>query len=373
MTIWQRIAAMMMVLCLLMTSVAFAEDEDSMSEDDYYAEWDEAEEIVEDVLLDDEGNELEQLTEEEREMLAQMDENMTVEIDPDELELNTNLPDHVTNILLLGIDARKNVTDMGLCDVVMVLSINKLDGSIKLTSILRDTLVTIPTKKNKYRINTSYKTGGGALSMRTVNNNFDLNCQHFVAINFYGLAAIIDSLGGVDMELTKKEASRINYELKKEPLPFDTNPKRAKVEARAGVHHLDGMQAVTYARIRGIDNDFMRTARQRKLLEVLLNQVMQDMTLDKMFTLMETALPYVLTNINPSTMMELGLTVLGSNITEKMANGEELIQQHRIPMDKTYSYKTVNGSSVVYMGSKNFPKNIEALHEFIYGEYIPAE
>ena len=55
-----------------------------------------------------------------------------------------------------------------------------------------------------------------------------------------------------------------------------------------------------------------------------------------------------------------------------MANGEELIQQHRIPMDKTYSYKTVNGSSVVYMGSKNFPKNIEALHEFIYGEYIPV-
>ena len=373
MTIWQRIAAMVMALCLVFTCVSFAEDEEEMTEDELYAEWDEAEEIEEDVLLDDEGNETELLTDEDLEILASMDEGMTVEIDPTQLEINENLPDNVINILLLGIDSRQDVTDMGLCDVVMVLSVNRDDGSIKLTSILRDTLVSIPTKKNQYRINTSYKTGGGALSMATVNRNFELNCQYFVTINFYGLAAIIDSLGGVDIELTKKEASRINYELKKEPLPFDTNPGREKVKAKAGVHHLDGMQAVTYARIRGIDNDFMRTARQRKLLEVLLNQVMQDMSIDKMFTLLETALPYVLTNMNASAMMELGMIVLGSNITEKMASGEELIQQHRVPMDKTYSYKTVNGSSVVYMGSKNFPKNIQALHEFIYGAYYPAD
>ena len=372
MTIWQRLCAMGLALLMLFSCCAFAED-DGMTEDEYYAEWDEAEEIVEDVLLDEEGNETELLTEEDLEILASMDEGMTVTIDPAQLEINDNLPDNVINVLLLGIDSRQDVTDMGLCDVVMVLSINKDDGSIKLTSILRDTLVSIPTKKNQYRINTSYKTGGGALSMATVNRNFELNCQYFVTINFYGLAAIIDSLGGVDIELTKKEASRINYELKKEPLPFDTNPGREKVKAKAGVHHLDGMQAVTYARIRGIDNDFMRTARQRKLLEVLLNQVMQDMSIDKMFTLLETALPYVLTNMNASAMMELGMIVLGSNITEKMASGEELIQQHRVPMDKTYSYKTVNGSSVVYMGSKNFPKNIQALHEFIYGAYYPAD
>ena len=58
--------------------------------------------------------------------------------------------------------------------------------------------------------------------MATVNQNFELNIDKFVTINFYGLAAIIDYLGGVDIELTKTEASRINYELKKEPLPFDT-------------------------------------------------------------------------------------------------------------------------------------------------------
>jgi anionic cell wall polymer biosynthesis LytR-Cps2A-Psr (LCP) family protein len=97
----------------------------------------------------------------------------------------------------------------------------------------------------------------------------------------------------VDIELTKTEASRINYELKKEPLPFDTNPDREKVEAVAGVHHLDGMQAVTYARIRGIsgENDFNRSERQRKLLEVLLEQVMQDMSPGPVVELISVAMP----------------------------------------------------------------------------------
>lgn len=367
----KRLMALLLTLCTLCSCVAFGED--LTEEEEYFAQWDAVEEIVEDVLLEEESV-TDMLTEEEAEALASIDESGVVEIDPSELELNTNLPDNVINILLLGIDARQDITDQGLCDVVMVLSVNKDTGDIKLTSIQRDTLVTIPTKKNQYRINTSYKTGGAALSMRTVNRNFELNCEYFVCINFYGLAAIIDSLGGVDIELTKKEASRINYELKKEPLPFDTNRKtRTKVEGRAGVHHLDGMQAVTFARIRGIDNDFARTARQRKLLEVLLNQVMADMSLDKMLGLIETTMPYVLTNLTPDVMLDIGWTVLSGDLMTKMQNGEALIQQHRVPMDGAYSYKTVNGASVIFMGKTNFPKNVQSIHEFIYGSYYPAD
>ena len=73
---------------------------------------------------------------------------------------------------------------------MLICSINTQDGSIRLTSIQRDLLVTIPTKKNPYKITNAYSWGGGQLSMATVNQNFELNIDKFVTINFYGLAAL---------------------------------------------------------------------------------------------------------------------------------------------------------------------------------------
>ncbi len=315
---------------------------------------------------------LDQLDAEHAQMLSELGEGDIASIDLSELEANPDLPSDVINILLLGVDSRTNVTDTGLSDVIMILSLNKTTGSIKLSSIARDTAVTVPGYKNAYRINVAYKfgstkeeNGGPKLAMRTVNRNFQMNAERFVAINFFGLAAIIDSLGGVDMELTKAEANRINYELRKEPLD---DVKRQKVEGVAGVHHLDGMQAVTYARIRGIDNDFMRTARQRKLLEVLLNKVMQGIDLNKMMDLVTSVLPYVYTNVSVGEMLELGTGILQSGLADKAAAGQTLLEQHRVPMDKTFGYKDINGASLVYMNGKNLKINIEALHEFIYGQ-----
>ncbi len=315
---------------------------------------------------------LSELDAEHAQMLSELGEGDIADIDLGELEANADLPGDYINILLLGVDSRTNITDTGLSDVIMILSIHKQTGEIKLSSIARDTAVTVPGYKNAYRINVAYKfgsqkgeNGGPKLAMRTVNRNFQMNTERFVAINFFGLAAIIDSLGGVDMELTKAEANRINYELRKEPLD---EVKREKVKGVAGVHHLDGMQAVTYARIRGIDNDFVRTARQRKLLEVLLNQVMQNMNMNRMMDLLTAVLPHVYTNISVGEMFELGTIVLQSDLSQKVANGVSPLSQHRIPMDKTYGYKDINGASLVYMNGKNLKTNIEALHEFIYGQ-----
>jgi polyisoprenyl-teichoic acid--peptidoglycan teichoic acid transferase len=314
----------------------------------------------------------EELDAEHQKMLSDLGEGDIANIDLSVLEANPDLPGDYVNILLLGVDSRTNVLNTGLSDVIMILSINKTTGEIKLSSIARDTCVAVPGYKNAYRINVAYafgsrkeENGGPKLAMRTVNRNFQMNVERFVAINFFGLAAIIDSLGGVDIELTKAEANRINYELRKEPLD---DVKRAKVEGVAGMHHLDGMQAVTYARLRKIDSDFMRTARQRKLLEVLLNQVMQNMDMNRMMDLLNAVLPYVYTNISVGEMFELGTTVLKSDLAQKVAAGEPLIEQHRVPMDKTFGYKDVNGASLVYMNDKNFKTNVEALQEFIYGQ-----
>lgn len=377
MKLLKRLLCAALCLILLMPSIAaLGEDEEISLGDIVYATLDETDQAeweqweAEDLADGDDGavalSHLEEL------------QDNAVTIDPSELEINENLPTQVVNILLLGVDARSDVTDIGLTDVVMILSINTGTGEIKLSSIARDTAVTIPGYKNANRINTAYKFGGMAgekngvkdagptLAMRTVNRNFDMNIEYFVTVNFFGLAAIIDSLGGVDIELTKQEANRINFELRKEPLD---KVKREPVQGVAGIHHLDGMQAVTFARIRGIDNDLMRTGRQRKLLEVLLAQVLNDdMTFDRMVGLMETALPYVYTNVPTMMMFELGVAVLSSDIATRAAQGQALVSQFRIPMDKAFGYKDIDGNSVIYMNDKNFKLNKDALHKFIYGD-----
>ena len=362
---WKRVLAFLLTLCLLSgLCVSLAEE----AEDEL--------EIGDDVLIEEDIEVVDlTISDEMEEKIEDMD---TWEIDdsvnPDDLEINPDLPDHIVNILLIGIDTRSRDmdADSGLQhgDVQIILSINKNTGSVKLTSILRDLYVEIPGYRNKSRINNAYARGGGQLAMRTINHNFNLNIQEYVTINFFGLESIIDSIGGIDIDMTKQEAGAINTYLRKHPPAYDNTDGKSRepLQRVAGVQHLDGVQAVMYARLREIDNDFYRTARQRHLLELLLKKIMQDMSMNRMLELIQTTLPYVTTNVNASRVMELGLAVLSGDIISRAQNGEEVIQQHRVPMDDTYGYSTVNGASVIAMGSKNRKTNIQAIHDFIYSD-----
>ena len=382
MKLMKRMTALLMALCLLLPGAALAEDEEiSILDVVEEVNLDEGEKPAEDAE-DAEGGEELFISDEVQEAM-EVAENLEADIDdsinPDDLELNPNLPDNVVNILLVGVDTRSTTLDDGLQhgDVQIILSINKDTGSVKLTSILRDLYVTIPGYKSKNRINVAYARGGGALAMRTINHTFEMNIEHYVTINFYGLASIIDAIGGVDVDLTKAEAKAINTYLKQHPPKYDNQDKeyeRVPLEAVAGVQHLDGVQAVMYARTRSVDNDFGRTARQRHLLDLLLRKIMQDMTVDKFMTLMETSLPYVQTNVNASTMLNLGLSVLNSDIISRAQAGESLLEQMRIPMDETWKYDQTDGGSsvVVFRTVARREENVQALHEFIYGQYYPA-
>ncbi len=311
-----------------------------------------------------------ELTPEEEAAMAELEKAMNDnapmdEVDLGNLEPNEALPQNVFNILLLGVDNRSSELQRGLSDAVIICSVNRDTGSVKLTSIARDTAVIVPGYKSKRRINSAYKYGGPELAMKTVNRNFQMNVQRYVVVNIHGLADIIDALGGVDIEMTSKEAGRINYELRKEPMD---KVKREKVEATDGVHHLDGMQAVTFARIRGIDSDLERTRRQRQLLETLLEKVMADMDIAKFMGLIETALPYGDTNLTTEELLGLGITVLSGEAMQNLSAGGEVVEQLRIPMDKKFGYKDFNGASLIYLSEKNLKLSIEAIHEFIYGE-----
>ena len=214
----KRILSLFLVLSLLLPVLAFAE----LDEDDF---------SFEDVDLDtaEETEEAEPLSDELKEELLSSLESATyipTELDIDNLYINENLPDNVINILLLGVDTRNSELiekDIKLADVQIILSFNKDTGELKLSSILRDLKVTNPFTGNMRPINESYQSydsknvfhDNPQRSVATVNYNFELNIQYYDTINFRGVAAIVDELGGVDLYLSEGEAWNINKYLKK--------------------------------------------------------------------------------------------------------------------------------------------------------------
>ena len=373
-----------LLMCLAMLTAlpgvcALAQEPGAINEEEQWAVWETEENAAEtgDAPSDAEAN-AEALTAEEEAMLSQLESAMNDVTPLDTVDLtnlspNAALPDNVFNILLLGVDNRSTELERGRSDAVIICSINKDNGSIKLSSIARDTAVSILTSTGKHttnRINVAYQRGGPELSMLTVNTNFQMNVERYVVVNIHGLAAIIDALGGVDMDMSAKEAARINFELRKEPMD---NVKRAKVKAVEGLQHLDGMQAVTFARIRNLDNDLERTRRQRQLLETLLKKVLEGMDIMKFMSLVETALPYGQTNLTTDEMLSLGMLVITGDAMKGLQSGGEIMQQFRIPMDKKYGYKGFNGISLLYMNPKNLRFTIESLQEFIYGQSYYVE
>ena len=387
--------SLLLALCLFLPVFSIAEEDDELLIEEIVEE---AEPTVtpdlnsEDVIYDEDTGEIFYLTDEEQQKLDSILEEEPEEdtgIDPDSLDLNANLPDNVINILLIGVDTRSSdpLEIIGRGDTEIIVSVNRDTGAIKMTSILRDSLVSIPGYKNQTKINNAFQYGcnrvkkgetkdkvhgGAALAMRTINKNFQMNIENYVAINFNGLASIIDAIGGIDIELTKAEARYINSYLKKHPPAYDNKAKgeRVKLEETAGVQHLDGVQAVMYARTRSLngENDFNRTDRQRHLLDLLLKKVMESMDFSTLMDLIDVAITYSDTNMNFQTLFNLAGSVFP---TLANASGEEsLFEQMRIPMDKSYSYATVKGASVL---KYNMKKHAQAIHEFVYGTYYPAD
>lgn len=174
------------------------------------------------------------------------------------------------NIAVFGVDSRTSSVGKGNnSDVIMIASINKDTGNIRLVSVFRDSyLNTVDNRYNK--INQAYAIGGPELAVKALNRNLDLNITDYITFNWKAVATGINILGGVDVELSKPEFYYINSYITETVKSTGIGSHHLK---SAGMNHLDGIQAVAYARLRYMDTDFARTERQRKVIQLAFDKV----------------------------------------------------------------------------------------------------
>ena len=168
------------------------------------------------------------------------------------------------NIAVFGVDSRNSSVGKGAnSDVIMLVSINRDSGEIKLCSVYRDTY--LKTGDSSYgKINGAYCMGGPEQALKAINENLDLNLTQYVTFNWKAVATGINILGGVDIDISKAEFAYINGFITETVKGTGIGSVQLQ---HAGMNHLDGVQAVAYARLRLMDNDYARTERQRKIIQ----------------------------------------------------------------------------------------------------------
>lgn len=256
------------------------------------------------------------------------------------------------NILLLGTD-NYEVMEEGhsRTDSMIILSVNSETKQAKMTSLMRDTWVKIDGHGHG-KLNAASVYGGPELTMKTINDHFGTDLQDYVLINISSLAEVIDTLGGIDIEITEAERKSINKGL------FDLSSQSGmeKVES-AGYVHLNGNQAVAYSRIRFIDSDYRRTERQRDVLTIMASKLKENTNPAALVSLITDLLPNVETNLSFTDLVSLAMTGLQLDLSG--------VEQFRVPVDGTFDSGTFNGTWCI---KPNFEKNAAKLREFIYGE-----
>jgi len=258
----------------------------------------------------------------------------------------------VFNILLFGLD-RRSKDEASRSDSIMIASIDTKNKTVKLSSIMRDTYLAIPGKADN-RINAAYAMGGAELAIKAINQNFNMDIKRYVTVDFFELTAIIDKMGGVDINVKRDEIPFIHQYLV-ELNKLDTNTPFARDITKPGLQRLNGKQAVAYTRNRYSGNgDFQRTERQRTVLTALFDKA-KSKGISNVAALAAAVLPYVETNIPKSEMVDFGIKVIGFGNTN--------LQQYRLPVDGTYKSRVISGMEVLV---PDLQKNTDLLHKFLF-------
>ncbi len=197
-------------------------------------------------------------------------------------------------IAVYGVDSRDgNVGKGALADVQILCSINRKTGEIRLVSVFRDTYLKIDPEGTYHKINEAYFLGGREQAGEALKENLDLHIEDYATFNWKAVVDGINILGGIDLEITDKEFAYINSFITE--TVNSTGVGSVHLE-HSGMNHLDGVQAVAYARLRLMDTDFNRTERQRKVLGLAMEKAKQA-DFNTLRTLIGTVFPQISTSI----------------------------------------------------------------------------
>lgn len=257
------------------------------------------------------------------------------------------------NIALLGIDSRAD--DYGLgnrSDCMMIASINQETNEIKLISVYRDTYVYVMENGTKRldKITHAYSYGGAQNTLKSLNEAMDLNITEFVTVNFDAVIAAVDSLGGVYIDIDKSEIKYVNDYI---DATSESSGVKSSHITHAGRQKLDGVQAVSYTRVRyTAGGDYKRTERMRTVVEAMLSKA-KTLNVGQLNSFADTILPKIRTNISSSEIWGLVPKLASFKVTGSLGWPYET---KGITLDRWYGVPVTLQS------------NVEKLHKEAFGQ-----
>lgn len=294
-------------------------------------------------------------------------------INEEELDVNESVTENqvmkgYTTIALVGIDSRddKLKSDWN-SDTMIIASINNDTKKVKLVSVYRDTYLCLgedEDENNSYGLaNSAYCTGGAKKMINMLNKNLDMNISDFVTVNFQAVAETVELLGGIDVEMKKEEVVHLNNYCVEtsEVTGMDYTP----LEEIEGVQHLNGVQAVAYARIRKTSgNDFRRAARQREVIYRIVEKA-KNSSIATLNTVLDKIFPMIYTSLTEKEILSMGMNMLSYDIED----------QTGFPFDHLYGDTVKEAMDGVDCALPiTLESNVIKLHEFLYPEdsYVPS-
>lgn len=222
-------------------------------------------------------------------------------------------------IALVGVDSRDGGLESGQSDTMMLACINNKTKEVRLISIYRDTLLRVGEDSEgngRYRkANYAYNAGGPEQFLTMLNSNLDLMVTDYVTVDFSAVAVVVDLLGGIEVDLTSEEIGHLNNYCVETSEVTGGDYKKIP-ESEPGVHTLNGVQAVSYCRIRYTSgNDFMRTARQRLVISKMVEKAMRS-DLSTLTAIMDEVFPMISTSFSKTEIVKLGSSLLAYNFGE---------------------------------------------------------
>ena len=295
------------------------------------------------------------------------------DLDFSKIGVNTGVSDNnvmkgYTTIGLIGLDGRDGELKSGArSDTMIIASINNDTKKVKLVSVYRDTYLRIGEDSEgngQYdKANAAYKKGGPEQFLSMLNTNLDLNVTDFVSVDFQAVAEAVELLGGIDVELKEEEVVHLNnYCVETSKV---TGMDYTPLKKTAGVHHLNGVQTVAYARIRyTAGNDFRRAARQREVIYKIVEKA-KNADVATLSKILDKVFPNIYTSFSKAEILQMGMSMLSYDIED----------QTGFPFDHLYGQRVKDAVGIDVVLPVTLESNVIKLHEFLYPEdsYTPSE